>query len=370
MEQKMMLDEDSSRTIYALRFFLAVLVVMIHCTITIENFPELAHLEKLPVGIDFVQSLFSSYIFTGCAVPLFFVFSGYLLFHVPMNSAADYKKMISKKMRAIVIPYFSWIGLFTVAYVAANLLGLTRKSFFDKTVSEYFGWFLGLPKFGEFFHPVIGQFWYLRDLMLMCALSPLIFKAIQKMPAAYFSAAVLYRLSSLPLSYEWGSAFLYFGIGCFFAQKGITISSLKIKLKDLVIAYSVVIILQCVDYFYENLNGSNLFNLLGFSNIIVGSLLILKIGEWLSKNEKLYSVLKKLSGYSFWIFAVHMPWILSALWRVVKILIPLDGAGFYISYFIVMISTITLSLLSGMLCNKIFPRLFAFLCGGRVAKKN
>lgn len=370
-------DPAASSAIYALRFPLAVFVVVIHAKIDEGFWPPLADGARLPPAFDFCMNFFSSFFFVQCAVPLFFAFSAYLLCSRPPDGAAGYRKMLAKKVRAIAVPYFLWIFAFTALYAAADLLGFTRKSFFGRPAPEYFGWFFGFPKLGDYFHPAVGQFWYLRDLMLAFILSPLIRAAVKKFPAAYFTAAVLYRLSSLPLAYEWGSAFLYFGIGAAAAARGFSVSRLNLRTRDLAAGYAVILALRAADFFYRRLNGlaeetmllsENIFTLLGFSDIAVGSLLLLKIGVRLSENGRIFPALKKLSAYSFWIFAVHMPWILTFVRRILPKIFRFEGAGFFAIYFSAAVLTVLLSLASGILARKLCPRLFALFCGGRSPK--
>ena len=92
----------------------------------------------------------------------------------------------------------------------------------------------------------------------------------------------------------------------------------------------------------------------------------LKVSYYLAGNEKIYRILNYLSVFSFWIYAIHMPVLNSMLKDLWLKFLPMKNPFFCLAeYFGVTVLTIAIGLGLGILLKKKFPKLFAFLTGGR-----
>ena len=112
-----------------------------------------------------------------CAVPLFYIISGYLFFlKVPDGMQSIYGKM-GKRVRTLVVPYL--IGcLFFVGFLALveSLPGTSR--FMNSGIMPLFDKPLGEIVCSVFYDagngtPCAFQLWFLRDLIIIVATSPL-----------------------------------------------------------------------------------------------------------------------------------------------------------------------------------------------------
>ena len=182
-----------SKSIDFLRFPLIVLVVFIH------NFGKpLVHEINMDAisflalsGADFYNlfRIMVKYALACVAVPAFFFISGVLYFKNIHSFSFDiYKKKTIKRLHTLLIPYLLWNLL---AIIEPALLGLLSGDNWNDCMNRLWGnnFFLRfwvdhdwLPQYDNIFGwdlrktaPALFPFWYVRDLIVVCLLAPVIF---------------------------------------------------------------------------------------------------------------------------------------------------------------------------------------------------
>lgn len=224
-------ETTQSRTIDALRFPLAFLVIYIH------SFGEpLTENPDLGVAVYDNLRIFISHIISRVSVPLFYLMSGYLFFYkVEDFSKAVYLKKLKSRCRTILIPYLVWNILYilnvVVRKIGKGILHPDYDSMGEITAyfsshgwlnmfwscnvwpfrTSWFGW--DLPSSG----PVIVHLWFLRDLMVVVLLSYVLYTLIKRFGLAFlfllFFCSILGLWPNIPgLS---AGCFLYFGMGAY-----------------------------------------------------------------------------------------------------------------------------------------------------------
>lgn len=354
MPEKKLLTEIDSKIIYSLRFILSILVVVMHCKWIGKD-----------VAIDFNASeeqwmglySFSKILFGFCesgVVPLFLFFSSLLFFY----SERPYLSSIKNKARCLLVPYFIWLFI-GVVFRYARGINMLDYSFRNCTTFLF-----GFPASdGGLFHPYLGQFWYIRDLFLLCLISPLIKLCIQKLPFAYFFFACLYYVSGLPLCYEWGESLIFFGAGYFCYSRNITFEKfLKIRLFDLLVVYVFLLVVEMIYIFKLEFQP----RYLDLTGCFVSGIILLHVGHSLCRSEKVFSFMKKMSAYSFWIFCVHYPFGVFVAKKVSASVCPLNPVGMFLCYLLTVIVAVSLSVFSGMALKKIFPGMFNLMTGKKL----
>ncbi len=170
-------DEYAERKTFSdiitfLRFPLIILVVCIHSkTITYYNSPDIT-------GV--LEIFFSEYLSLG-AVPTFFFISGYLFFRNGF-SLELYKRKVKSRVRSLLIPFILW-GL-----IAFTILSIKYLPFFTPLFENlhkipydfnlFFMSFVDRPVpegFTTNHTPLLYPLWYVRDLIVLVILAPLIF---------------------------------------------------------------------------------------------------------------------------------------------------------------------------------------------------
>lgn len=161
------INEGLSHKLANMSFVCSLLVVAIHIGIP-------GNTGSLPWWcVHLLRSVLGS-----VAVPFFFTASGFLLAgHV--GEEGWYVREMGKRLKSLLIPYVAWLALFSVYLIpvtlASNMLHhepLASRIVMPSPIAV-FG--LDLAKY-----PAIPAFWYLRYLMILCAVSPLLVWAVDK----------------------------------------------------------------------------------------------------------------------------------------------------------------------------------------------
>lgn len=366
------IDEETSRRITSLRYILSVLVVFIHNNFTAEKLAEsLAEGNRIPLFAqsaagEWVQSVISSAL-GSCAVPLFFLFSAYLFF----KKDAPYKVMLKKKTRGLLVPYFVWIALnialVTLGKLFAARLNPSLLANPEKIPVLAWGvldWLKAFSGFGfdKFNHPYVGQLWFVRDLLVLFLISPVLRIIYRKFPKTSLIFCVFIYVSGVvPQGFESDkAAILFFTLGYFWAERDFSPFEFADSLRwTELLAMFAFSVLGCNLFFKGNSVCSALM-------VLFSALIFLKVSGLISKSQKAFSFAEKLSPFSFFLFAIHMPFLLACVQNLWLHFLPMKNPAFcLLEYFGANIVIVALGTFAGVVLRKICPPLFAILNGGR-----
>lgn len=220
----------TSRTIDALRFPCAILVVLIHL------FKPNPAGDVFPYGFFRTLEIALSEGIARLAVPLFFLISGYLFFTKLQEwDWSVYAGKLKKRIRSLLIPYLLWV---TLAILFDFLLAIIRNRYFGwgspwgllssngwglmywncarnymyESGTNLLGW--SMPSAFPYNYPL----WFIRDLIVLCLFAPVIFYAVKKTKG--WILVVLYPLYLLdiwiPLEGFSAEGWFYFSLGASF----------------------------------------------------------------------------------------------------------------------------------------------------------
>jgi len=203
--------------------------------------------------------LFSNEYFPEFVVPLFFFISGYLFWvniDIPSiginNMFSVYIDKIKKRIKTLVIPYISWnfivlSGLLFVQFISEDQIKPLSTSLKDFTYVDIFKSFWSITEGGN---PVDAPLWFIRDLFVICLLSPLIGVWIRGLKVYGFLIIVLLyclvgELSPFPPSF---SCYFFFMLGGYFSYFKINGKDYlevvtNVKLKYSLFSYLVVLMI-------------------------------------------------------------------------------------------------------------------------------
>lgn len=180
------IPEDASRHLRLVSGISAVFVVFIHGT-TLKYDETLGW--SSPIGQ--LQAILSHNLFH-VALPLFFINAAFFLFY-GLQSIKDLRPRILRRGITLLMPYLAWSGFWVS-------VGLYFEVFPYTSISEVFlNWVL---------HPPPGQFWFLRDLIALVILAPLVCLTPTRVLAIFGALIWLWWLMSqtvvtLDLRSEW-----------------------------------------------------------------------------------------------------------------------------------------------------------------------
>lgn len=339
-------EQLQSKVISFLRFPLCVAVVMIHIVANTES------CANTPI-YDSVHYLFGD-IFARVAVPLFFMFSGYLFFYKSEKFALDdYKRKLQKRIKTLCIPYLFWNLIMIIGCSFSNELTLTE------WIKAFWIYSFPLPTEGIASMPIATQFWYIRDLMVTVLLSPIIYWLIKKWHIYFVIAlATLWITNYWPLITGFNiTALFFFSLGAYcsifkinFAEK------LKSHTKLLGSTYIITIIPILI------MQDPNL-NPLRRVGILLGMAFTISLSSRFISNGK-WRINKFLSESSFFIFAYHIIALIIIRSVIVDKAFKTDIMC-TVQYFVLSGVIVITGLLFYYLLKRFLPRFTSIITGGR-----
>jgi surface polysaccharide O-acyltransferase-like enzyme len=359
-----------SDVIAFLRFPLIVGVVFIHnyaSTVAIPGM-EFGHAGNLPVF--YVCSELFSQILGRVAVPLFFFISGFLFFrNIDGFTKHDYLKKLRRRRRTLLIPYLFWnITALLVKYIARHTPVLA--AWHSSTVEYNFQYVLeslwgAWPDERTLTYPIAYQFWFIRDLMVAVALTPVIYGYVKKtkvygvllLGALWFSNCWFHFIGSYGLS---AVAVFFFAAGAWFGihRRNIIEETGKVKRW----AYMLYPLLVVADLLTKG-HAANLF--IHNVGILAGIVFWVNIVAYLLKAGKV-RVNRFLVSAAFFVFAIHEPLLLSTIRKIIYVIFNPQSDGLITAlYFLIVIVTVLIALGLYYVLRRFLPKFTALITGGR-----
>lgn len=305
-----------------------------------------------------------------CAVPLFFLFASYIQF----RKKDDYKILLKKRAKSLVLPFFLWpfliIAVLTLLKIAVqavfpSLIHNPNKFIFSEWtaidwVKNIFGYNELVNESGRWGECFIVPFWFIRDLFILIVLSPVLKYLVKKFPVSVLFAVSFFYLFGITPLLPGAQALFYYVLGIYWAESDFDLFSFcdRIKWRALLPLYFA----GYTAYMFLDVKFSCMYWFFVFMSCFI----VLKFSSILVKRQKLFSLTKYLAGYSFWLYAVHLPVIMSFVQTLWLKLFPMKNTFFCLFEFAgVTVFVILLGTFSGIIFKKICPKGFALLTGGR-----
>lgn len=325
--------ELQSRTVDWMRFILAVMVVFIH----------VQHNTRL--GLIFCDD------FCRLAVPAFFLISGYYFFtHFDGWNTSLWIDKLKKRVFTILIPFILWNVIALVQYILRAVI-----------VKEPFSF---AQLFAERGIIIDYPLWFLRDIMLMSLLAPLVYVIVRKLGIWFFVAMLAFPLigiwtSRRILTYN---AVVYFSLGAYLQIRGNDIvgSFRKIGWQSLCIYIAMVFTARVVCPSNPVLAGACRYLL------VLSGVVILFCVSGLLVEKDVVRVNRFLSNSSFFIFASHALFLGSVAAIIGKILPDTSAAILMVRGVITWLGTVALCLIIYIVMSRYLPKTTALLNGKRV----
>jgi surface polysaccharide O-acyltransferase-like enzyme len=334
-------------------------VVFIHNYVTEVNFSDGTEIYEIPLYVEKIRYLISQ-IIARVAVPLFFLISGFLLY----TKKTKYTTTLKKKCRTILLPYILWNILSILFFFAAQSFIFTKLYFVNNIIRNFgiIDWidvFIGkFTALRQYQYPFVYQFWFLRDLFILYLLYTLIEKIVDKFPLSTFVILCLLWLNGINIYIVSTEALLFFTLGYYVVKYSLDYKKLdSIKLVDVLVVYIITITIEL--FFNEYVPTVHKIN------ILIGSIVFIKLTNYFIQNIKVNNMLIWLEKYAFFVYAIHEPCLTIMKKLSVKI-IPMKGCWILLQYFGIAFLGITIFLITGIILKKLFPKIYAILTGGRI----
>lgn len=358
------IEKRESNRITFLRAICVALVIYIH-----QYAGDLGEVSFIAAGtlpensiLQAIQYIISREI-TFVAVPLFFLISSVLLFAKEFTWVSNVKK----KAKTLILPYFIWISLYIFIYWLGQTLPVT-KDFFenanrqvaDMSVIDFIGAYTGIG--GALF---VNALWFLRDLILLNILAPIIKIFIDKFPMICFILLmILWNIGEVPgILLLNKQSIVFFALGYYVVKYNARMKTIDDHLSiGGVIVYMFTIALEFYLHIHENTQAVAAHSF----TVILGILLLIKLSGIICKNseEKPPVLLRTIATYSFFIYVSH-DFVQTVLKKIAaKVLIQNDAIQM-IEYFLIPIFTCVVCISAAAILRKIARPVYSIMTGAR-----
>lgn len=355
----MKISAENSNKIANMSLLCAIFVVFIHC--------------GSPDAVGSCAWIIDGLIFKGIfciAVPFFFVVSGYFLGCHDIETPKCYVTELRKRIVSLGVPFYGWsimLMLFWLSIpVVANIVHL-RNIFTNTGHILNLHTLLNLSGFG--WNAYLFPFWYIRSLVLLILIAPILVKMnkVKYWLVLPFAMMVLYMAVTPEgadqnaikhiIRYLFSpSALFYFSVGLLISRHE---NKIAVSNKVNIALFVIGLIILTIRLIINPQPGPG-----GALRDITVPFFLIPIWHWMTTKE-LPTILK---GLTFLIYGGHV--IIISIVDIAISATSFRGTSindwrFYVFRAIVMV---LLSLISAILMRRLFPRLSTILSGGRSSR--
>ena len=346
----MKIGQYLSRKISILSFIAIVMVIYIH------SYYLEAELLPLP---SFVQKIGACVTFP--SVPLFYAISGFLFF----NGVSHWKQCLpkmKKRISTLVIPYLISNIVFVLWYVALAIIpGCSKYVNSDMLGSLSLAKPVSTLMF-LFVKPAAFQLWFLRDLIVFVAFSPLIYIVIKH---TKWVALVLTILLTGWATRLWLSTFVLGGVLAIHYSNHIEI--FRYRYKFIPVLSGIVFVVWAVLSICGLFSFDNMVLAKYESQVVVLFSLIAIWGGYDLLVKPSYTpsrFMMMMVGYTFFIFLFHEPFF-NIIKKVGLIILGVGEWQLVLLYLINPIILLLVMIPAGVFIKRIMPGVYNVLVGGR-----
>lgn len=375
MNNKLTIDEIQSKAIDWLRFPLIIAVVFIHMNPKV-NMKEVDYTNLSMNNIYSIIGTLGSKLLPSIAVPTFFLFSGYLFFYKLKEWNLEvYQHKIKSRIKTLMIPYLMWNIIPVIVYTLFRILKYNNNGWeylqevfshgFFSIFWDYHTWGKGenilgwaTASYGPFNLPL----WFLRDLIVVTLLSPLVYYFVKytKFYGILFLSILYCFKIWLTIPGFSVKAFFFFSFGAYFSiyAKNMVAEFRKVKwLWSILALVSVGLSLFFV--------GTKINRYSIITYVIFGTITAINIASYLIEYGKV-TLNNTLAKSTFFIYATHTSLILSLVNGTYDSYFkPTSDIAAILKYLIVPLLTTGVCLGLFFLMKRYTPKALTFLTGSR-----
>jgi len=341
------MNDYLSYKIRFISFLLMIMVVFLHAADIIISIGDQSVLVDNKWNF-YIQSFISQGI-TRCAVPLFFLISSYLFF----LKTEPFLNKLRKRVKTLLIPYLLWSFWGILFYFVLQLIPYSKPFFVNHIIKDY--------SFTELLatwllHPIPYQLWFIRDLMLLVLLSPLL-RYMIRIPYISFILFFAVWLSDFDLIVVGNESLLFFFTGGFLSVQKVKLSNPFFTKNSLLLA-AIWLIFIALTHIVENVCWDRIGICFGIFSVWF---LYDRLSEKVDLRKMKYS---GLLSYSFFVYVFHEP-LLTIFKKGLYYLLGYSGGAALFIYFFSSITVIAISIIIGVFLKRNFNPFYKLITGGR-----
>jgi hypothetical protein len=352
------MTESLSRRIRGVTTLSIIGVVVAHATTTetVLGGNRLA----APLGPLVLMQRFVSGSLASVAIRLLFAVSGFLFFYSLYPSVSGFARKLRRRNRSLVLPYLAWsaVWIFVICLMqtwpqSASFFSGQRRPVLEWSTWEFaWTWILD---------PIPGQFWFLRTLIVLVALTPAIWWVLQRLGGSV--VVVLGAVAMLTESFIPAESIFYYVLGSYLAIRQPFDLEVNVAGRRLLLGFWLLVCMYKVYVVcYVQAGRESTVAL----HTVCGALGVLSI--WLNY-DLLRAALESaglvwLSQFNFFVFAAHEP-AQTVFERLGARLFGFNGATQLALYLTVPLLTIVICAFAAALLRRRAPPVYFALSGGR-----
>ena len=288
----------------------------------------------------------------GSMISVTFVIAGYWLFRSYDGSPGQYAGILKKRVFSLLIPYLFWnLAVFLLYWFAPKIPGISAFFTNDKFAGRSPLMVLDLL-FGVTEKPIAYQFWFIRNLFLYAALTPLLY-LLFRLPLGVF----LFLISIFLICSR------HIGGGLFFLLAGGILARLdimrSISWRNHYCRIVSVLFLLLSILALKRTEGMLL------AVILSGIPSVYCLSAFLYRIPCMLRFFRYLKAGIFFIFGIHAVLIVLIV-KMFFLFIPASACGIATGTLFCPLLCIGFSLLIFEIFRKLFPRFLGVICGGRI----
>ena len=300
----------------------------------------------------FIQEFISR--FSDLAIPFFFMLSGFLYF-LGTETFSQIKEKNIRRIHSLLIPFLLWNILEIIFWGGLSFVPALH----DQMIKSFgIDWsFLWILK-KITIEPMNGPFWYIRTLIIFCALSPAFLIIFRHKLISLMIFGLLMRYW---MHIDCG-IFSTEGLACFFLGGMIGYNKWheKLEYREWVCPLLFVAIGTLISLNFFRITFSGAFYLRIFLSVVF----LIQFSLWSQKSASVRKNIGFVSSKSFFLYAIHGD-TLAATSVLLSRYIPHTPTNSLLLYFTCSLTIILCSLLAAHFLQKIFPKGYSLLTGGR-----
>ena len=336
-----------------------IFVLYIHSRFQPNEIMGMAYYDKI--------RLFTSEMIGRCAVPLFYLISGYLFFMKVPDGVKSIGRKIRKRIKSLLIPYFIGYVFFVIFYSFIALLPWTSNlinsssSIMPLFQKPYSIILISIFYDGGTGYPCAFQLWFLRDLILIVATSPLWYLCLKHLKWGF--VAVVFVLTYFDVPHVPFYSLFWFVLGGQLTKVKIEMGG-NGRTKVAIFGLFLFLIISIIQLFFPDIIN---WSLLRIPIILLGI-----IGAWglydvvLGKDFSLsrHQWLGIACQFTFFIYLFHEP-TLNIVRKFIVVVLGKNEFGYMSSYLISPWIFTVCAVFAGLLFRKYLPRVYDVCTGGR-----
>lgn len=335
-----------------LRFPLIFFIILLHCY----------SVQKLEGDHDlYFKTLYPFSLWLGeTGVPGFFFISGFLFF----LSKKSYTQKIRTRVRTLLIPYILWnlilLSLYLITYVIGYPQDINDRNISSFNFIDYIRlfWDRGSYDNGNFV-PLLCPLWYIRNLLIMSIISPVLYHIIRSAREVFLITIVVWWLMTYDNAFI-PQTLLFFSLGAYFSI--FDINPLKFVYDKRILFLIIFIVFSASDIFTHITEGTPVNLQIHRLSLIFNIPALLLLADHCTQHG--YTS-KLLPNAAFIVFCVHYPIVVILRKFCISYFNNVTDIIHIILYFICIIIATLSSLVIYILLSRYLPKIKNLLSGNR-----